>query len=146
MLFVAVVPPDAVEATTARAAPTRTTAAMMRALMSLSPKRIERRHRSREFPGGRRGSGREGRLLAYTTWPQVGTLAQDIGVVKTTFLHPMTLKSGIRGSMRRACGRVPDRSGLTDAALVLTKRSSQRARPFPASRRAGPRLSSVISL
>ena len=34
MLFDAAVPPDAVEATTARAAPTRTAATMMRALMS----------------------------------------------------------------------------------------------------------------
>src|SRR4029079_14374912 len=78
------VPPDADDAMTARATATRTTALMVRALMDVSPKRIE--SRSCGSPTRRGPLGRERiRLLAYTTLPRGTRVAHDHQVVKTTF-------------------------------------------------------------
>ena len=85
VMLSAAVPPEAVEAIAARAAPTRTTAPIMRALlMGDSPKRVERRCASLLVPLWLAGNGRRTRLLVYTTLPRFGTVAQAPEDVKTT--------------------------------------------------------------
>ena len=76
------VEPDAVDAMTARAAPARTTAPIMRALMGDSPKRIERRADSLGLVRGCKP--RAYRLLVYTTLPRCVRVAHGYRVVKTT--------------------------------------------------------------
>src|SRR3954447_2116148 len=77
------VPPDADDAIAARATPTRTTALMVRALMTFPPSASKG---GRVAPASPRGlSGRERiRLLAYTTWPRGVRVAHLHEVVKTT--------------------------------------------------------------
>src|SRR6187551_3445634 len=98
MLLAACVPPEAVDATSARAAPTRTAAPVMRALMGDTPKRIVMRIASPGSPGGRSGRGTRRRSLAYTTWPQFGTLAYDFRVVKTTWSRVFCIHGPVRQS------------------------------------------------
>src|SRR5262245_52407338 len=82
------VPPDAVDATAARATPTRTTAPMMRALiMGDSPKRIGRRCASLGVSAWPTENRRRSRLLVYTTLPRFGTVAQTSDDVKTSSIH-----------------------------------------------------------
>jgi hypothetical protein len=113
------VPPDAVDATAARATPTRTTAPMMRALiMGDSPKRIGRRcGSSLGVPVWPTENRRRSRLLVYTTLPRFGTVAQSPDDVKTTFARA-EWSTGVKFPQYAACERSVGISSLSQKNAV----------------------------
>ena len=122
MLFVAAAPPDAVAAITARAAPTRTAAPMMRALMSGSPKRIERRRRiawCARWPAG-------------TTMPEPPTGVYHLATVRKTGTAWSLVKTTLRPRrrvVRRAFGVFPG-CGLRKRASASRSRRQRRRRRY----------------
>jgi hypothetical protein len=137
VMLSAFVPPEAVDATAARATPTRTAAPMMRALiMGDSPKRIGRRCASLGVPAWPTGNRRRSRLLVYTTLPRFGTVAQEGKDVKTS----------CRGATHRQIVAIGVFPGRTTTWRRLYHRSSHHPENVIGTDQRQKRRSSVTSL